>query len=149
MQGFSNLEELRITEGMRDSLLSGMKWLNFLTIMCCIGMGFVVLMGVGFLFGGTFVASLDSNTPTGLFPVMGIVYLIIAGVYVYPIMKCFNLISNTRKAMSGMQENLEMAADDFAAIMRFVGIFTIIALGLYALLIIVAIAGVGIIAFMR
>lgn len=135
----SNLEVLRVTEHMKGSLLSAMKWLKFITVMGCVGTAFiafcaVILLLVGFV--GPGVDQVGPNIERIFALVGGVFYALVAAVYIYPLKKSFSLISNTRQALSGYQANYENAADDFTAIIRFMGIMTLIGLVLIVLYIV-------------
>jgi hypothetical protein len=70
---------------------------------------------------------------------MGLLYLIIGVVYVYPIVKGFKLIDHTRKALrAGTNSDFEASADDLHSIMKYCGWITIISFVLYIIFLIVA-----------
>jgi len=129
------MEELKITDSMKQQLLDAMKWLKFLNIIMTIGVGIVVLIAIAFLFLPS-VSAIPSY-------VLTIFYLILAAIYLYPLLKSYKLVSSTRKAISeNSQMSLEIATGCFRSILRFMGIMTIVGICLYVLIIAcVAIAG--------
>src|SRR3712207_5786233 len=112
------MENLRVTDGMRQNLLSAMKWTKFLAVVCTIGVGLIVLFALAsFAFPSIVVDAFAQEVDTesiggtalwGSF--IGVLYLVIAALYVYPLIKAFALVKNTRKAMDGLQMNFEEAA---------------------------------------
>ena len=63
---------------------------------------------------------------------MGLIYLVVGVVYVYPIVKGFKLIDHTRKALrAGTNSDFEASADDLHSIMKYCGWITIISFVLY------------------
>jgi uncharacterized membrane protein len=63
---------------------------------------------------------------------MGLLYLVVGVVYVYPIVKGFKLIDHTRKALrAGTNSDFEASADDLHSILKYCGWITIISFVLY------------------
>ena len=63
---------------------------------------------------------------------MGLLYLVVGVVYVYPIVKGFKLIDHTRKALrAGTNSDFEASADVLHSIMKYCGWLTIISFVLY------------------
>ena len=88
---------LRVKESTKADLLTAAKWTKFLCIVGCIGLVFVVIFAI-FLFGaGTVASSMFSEMPFGAVA-MGIIYLVIAALYIYPIMKGFQFASGAKAA---------------------------------------------------
>ena len=70
--------------------------------------------------------------------VIGIVYLLLPLLYVYPIKKMLGFVRNTRNAVSvASQTALEDAFKDMHSVLKYWGIFTIVMLAFYAIAIIV------------
>lgn len=129
-----NRLNLVVTDWMVDNLLSAMKWLKFLTIVACVGIGFIVLAGLSMMY-----MSMQYVYGGGVAFFMGFMYLAMAAIYFYPIKKSFSLISRTRSAMAGDQSDFEWATDDFKSILKYIGILTIVLLSIYAVIILLAI----------
>lgn len=118
------MENLRITESIKANLLTAMKWMKFLTVVSIIGLALVALAAVVLPMSGIPQAWL-----------MSLIYIVAIAIYVYPIKKCLNIISSTRKAMNeASQAELEDAADSFRSVLKYMGILCIIVLSIYALL---------------
>lgn len=127
------MENLVVNEPIKQNLLSAMKWLNFLTIFLTVMVALIGLAGIAFLF-------MPANDKFPGF-IVGIVYIVMALVYVYPINKCFEIIRNVRNAINAsLQSSLEDATADFYAVMKYYGIMAIVAVAFYVLLIIFGIA---------
>ena len=128
---------LRVTSSMKASLLSSMKWLQFLLIISCIGLGLLLLLAIAMIIFSSALASFDDELSPAAMLGMGMLYLFIAALYVYPIVKGFHLVEHTRKALrAGTTSDFEASADDFHAIMKFCGILTIIGLAIYVIFIV-------------
>ena len=119
------MENLSITEGIRQNLLSATKWLKFLTIMGCIGTGLLLIAG-----GAVLILSHSySDTFTGILSVL------MTLLYIYPIVKSFELIKNIREAMdNASQMSLEASSANVKSLLRYFGILLIVFLSCYVLL---------------
>ncbi len=124
---------LTITDGMKSDLLSAVKWIKFLTIVACCATGLLVILGLVMLFVGEM-----TNT------IIGIVYFIIAIVYIPILKKAFAFIRQSRNACNN-DDNQELA-EMFASvkyIAKYIGVLNIVAIASYALVLIISIAIVG------
>ena len=133
-------EELVITPAIRLSLTESAKWARFLAIVGFVMVGLLVLLALGVgAFMGTLGAMMDFPFP-GVF--ISVLYLIIAALYFFPVLYLYNFASLTLKSLQvNNQEVLAKAFHNLRANLRFMGILTIVVLGLYVLLILIAIAG--------
>lgn len=123
------MENLRISESIQDNLLASAKWVNFLTIVCIVMMALVAMAGVSFMF----MPSIEGVPGK----VMGIVYILLPLLYVYPIKKMLSFVRNTRNAMSvASQASLEDSFSDMHSVLKYWGIITIVMLAVYAIAII-------------
>ncbi|MBR5715749.1 MAG: hypothetical protein IKX59_04125 [Bacteroidales bacterium] len=136
-EGVTPESRLRVTSQMKASLLSSMKWLQFLLIICCIGLGLLLLLAIAMIIFSSAFPTIDNELSPAVTLGMGMLYLFIAALYVYPIVKGFHLVEHTRKALrAGTTSDLEASADNFHAIMKFCGILTIIGIALYVIFIV-------------
>lgn len=137
-------EELKVTETMREHLLKAASWLKFLAVMGVIGVVMMVLVSIGFMVFGN---QLGDEIPLG--GSLGVVYLVLAAIYIYPLVKSFSLIRHTREAfrVENGQPDIEQAAADCHAILKFMGVLTIVLMVVYVLIligaVIVGVAGMG------
>jgi hypothetical protein len=134
---------LQVDDFSKSYLLEAARWAKFLSIMGFIGIGFMILGG---LFGGMMMTSFSGGSAMGALGGTGILllYVLIAAIYIYPILALYRFSSNIKPAiLSSNQEQFNTALRNLKGMFKFLGIFTIIFLALYVLFIIV-IAVVGI-----
>ncbi len=135
------MENLEISASIRQNLLSAMKWLKFLAVCGTVCMAIVFVAGVVFLFLP------DYNGVPGV--AVGLVYIVMAFVYIYPLKKTFEIVREVRSALNGnSQTSLEFAALATRSVLKFMGVLTIVALSVYAVVIILAGVVGGILALM-
>lgn len=121
------LENLKITEGIKNDLLTSAKWTKFLAVTGTVAMVITALAGLCMLFFCDGAAE----------KAMGVCYVIVIALYVYPLKKMFNIVRTTREAMNDVsQESLEQATSNLLSLTKFMGILTIIVLVIYAIAII-------------
>jgi uncharacterized membrane protein YphA (DoxX/SURF4 family) len=119
--------QLRVTPLIKKTLLSSTKWMKFLSIVFCILMVLVLLMGIFFLHLGSMpIAETDAyQFSSTLFLCFGVLYVILSIVYIYPIVNAFRLISHTRKALNAdSTADFEASAADLHSILWFLGVMT-------------------------
>jgi len=127
------MENLRITNGMAENLLSAVKWLKFLTVVAVVALALVLVIGL---------VTISTGVAQGIAVFVGELFAV--AFYAYPIVKSFALIANVRKALgSGDQAAFEESADNVRAIMKYIGILTIIFLSLYVLVLLIAFLAAG------
>ena len=127
------MENLIITESIKNSLLAASKWLNFLTILAIIGAAFIGIAGICLLLIP--MAGMERSGAIGI----GIIYIILALVYIYPIKKSLSAIRNTQDALyTSRQESLDTAATNIHELLRYLGIMSIVILSIYVLIFIIA-----------
>ena len=119
-----------VNSGMKADLLSAAKWAKFLCIIGCIGLILLVIAGIlMFAVGSSFGFA---GTPFGAG--MGVLYLIIAAIYVYPIIKGFQFANGAKAAcLTDNEAQLARGFSGLRSVLQFFGILTIIVLVLYAL----------------
>ena len=107
-------------------------------------MVFIIVIFAIFLLGaGSVASSMFSEMPFGAVA-MGIIYLVIAALYIYPIMKGFQFASGAKAACLSDDENeLARGIKGLSSLTQFMGIITIIILVIYALILLFALIGVG------
>lgn len=134
---------LRVKESTKADLLTAAKWTKFLCIVGSIGMALIVIFGIFLLGAGTLASSMFSDMPFGAVA-MGVLYLVIAALYIYPIMKGFQFASGAKAACLSDDENeLARGIKGLSSLTQFLGIITIIFLVIYAFVILFALIGVG------
>lgn len=127
------MENLKMTNSIAENLLTATKWLKFLNIVAAVGVALVVIAGL-------FMAV--SGAPQGLLLLVS--YMIAAGIYAYPLIKSFSLVSNIREAINSDSQNaLESAAENFKSLLKYMGVLTIVVLCLYVVILLCAVIFVG------
>ena len=138
---FMNRETAMIvSEKMKADLLSSAKWAKFLCIIGCIGLVFMVLAGIGMIALGGFVSSHVPGGGAGLGAPMGVFYLILAVIYIYPLIKGFQFANATKAAcLSNNEGELARGIDGMRCWLKFCGILTIIYLVICVLALLIGI----------
>lgn len=125
------------------------KWARFLSIAGFIFLGIIVIAGIGFtVFLSTNMAGMTDGEfgATGAMAGMGVgmafFYVLIAAVWFFPILYLYRFSNSLRKAVaSDDQQALNIAFQNLKICLRYVGIVSIIVLAIYAIAIVVGIAG--------
>ena len=126
-----------VSEKMKADLLTSAKWAKFLCIVGCIGVALLVIMAiVMFAFG----SSLGSVPMPGLGAVTGFIYLIMAAIYIYPLIKGFQFANGVKAAcLSNDESELARGFEGMRSWFTFMGILAIIGLVLYAIIFLIGI----------
>ena len=122
---------MTVSQGMKDDLLTTAKWMKFLCIIGCIGVALMLILGLAMFFVGASIGG--GNTPLGAG--MGFLYLILAAIYIYPIIKGFQFANGTKAAC--LTDNEYELARGFAGLrdlLRFMGILAIVCIVIYVLI---------------
>ncbi|KAA3651643.1 MAG: hypothetical protein DWP98_02770 [Bacteroidetes bacterium] len=141
--------ETNISEISKKHLLETSRWANFLAILSFIFIGIILIAGV---FVGFAYFALDQvsnqysenqfsspfSMPSRLYStILLIVYLIIALIYFFP---SYYLYQFANKMKNGLLKNETVNIDEgfskLKSVFKFWGIYTILALGLYAIIIV-------------
>lgn len=123
------------------------KWAQFLAI---IGFVLTALIVVAGLFMGSFMSifkEMSGNTqmPPMPFAVLSVVYVIMGGVYFIPSWFLYKFSTETRKALLGNDEEiLTQAFANLRRTFKFLGIMTIVIVGLYVLVLIAVMIGAAV-----
>jgi hypothetical protein len=134
----TQLEQLIINSNAKAFLKETAKWAFFLSIIGFIGIAFLVILAI-------FSKVIFSNIPQAkLVPfdlglVMTIFYLLFAALYFFPVYYLMQFSNKMKKALA--TKNDETLADAFEVLKshyKFIGVFTIISLSLYVMLIAVS-----------
>ena len=137
-----SLQDGHVSDLAIDLLRRTKGWVMFLAVLGYIGTAFMLLTALGLIVGGSFASSTDMAALPFSLTAMGVAYLIIAAVYVYPCVK-LNQYSNSIKRLlnSRVSVDLETALDKQRAFWKFAGIFAIIMLIMYVGLIVFMMIG--------
>ena len=118
------------------------KWGRFISIAALV----MVALGALFMFlTFTSVGAMGLSTlgaETGIFAIVGLIYAVIIGIYVYVLIKLYRFSTSAiRAADSGEQYAASEAFSALASVFKTVGIFLAIFLGFYAILIVFGLIG--------
>ena len=117
------------------------KWGYFLSIIGFIGIGFIVLIAI---FAGSISGMMMNSMPgfvSGSF--ITVMYLVTAFLYFFPVYYLFRFSRGMLKAISNNSaEELTNALEFLKSHYKFIGILTIILLGVYALMFFFGLLGV-------
>lgn len=130
--------ELEVGDEIKGYLKETAKWAYLLSILGFVGIGFMVIGGISF----TFLSSMNTfpmNSANGMgnFVGIGIVYIVLALVYFFPIMYLFKFSSKMKKALgSNNNADFKIAFSNLKAHYKYIGIFSIVIISLYVLILI-------------
>lgn len=139
----TQLEQLTLTGASKSFLKETVKWARFLSF---VGFILIAFMLVFAAFSSTIfnmAAKVQPGIPQGIGLSVAIIYLILSIIYFFPVFYLLQFSSKMKKALA--TKNDETLAGAFKMLKshyKFIGVFTIITLSLYALLFIVSLMGV-------
>ncbi len=139
----TQLTELNLNAHSRSFLKEIAGWTYFLSIIGFIFVGSLVLIAVSAnsIYNNMAQFSQESPFDVGLF--MTAVYVIVALIYFFPILFLFKFSKRLKSALKSKEdEELASALEILKSHYKFIGVFTIIVLSLYALAIIAGLLGV-------
>jgi len=123
----SNEESLTLSPAGVGYLLETAKWTKFLSILGFIGIGLMVI-------GGLVVSTTMSQFAGGQAAVMGVVYVIMSAIYFFPILYLYKFSNDLKEALNRSNgSQLELALGNLKSHYKFIGILTIVLLGIYLL----------------
>ncbi|RZJ73175.1 MAG: hypothetical protein EOO45_10310 [Flavobacterium sp.] len=140
--------ELQITPMAQGFLKETAKWAMFLSILGFIGLGFCVLFALMMFSMGGAMATDEMAGMEGMGGGMGamaamggtfigVVYLLIAVFYFFPVYYLYKFASNTKQAFANNNtEQLTGAFENLKSHYKFIGVLTIIGIALSILMII-------------
>ncbi len=112
------------------------KWGNLLAIVGYVFMGIMVMLSLAMIIGFSFISK-DAGFPMWI---MGLVYLLLAGVYYIPVTYLYRFSNQMKLAVHRNDEKLYTTGfANLKSLFKFFGIFTFVLLGLYVLIFIGAI----------
>ena len=142
----SNLFTLQIDHQSSSFLGETARWAKFLSILGFIGCGLLVLVAI---FAGTVFSYFGrlgggAALATGMGAFVSVFYILIALLYFFPCLYLFNFASKMQVAIrSNDQDRLNESLKNLKSHFRFVGILTIVWLGLCLLLFVLGIISAG------
>ncbi|WP_237588861.1 hypothetical protein [Polaribacter sargassicola] len=138
----TQLEQLTLTSASKSFLKETAKWAKFLAVL---GFIFIGLMVVFAIFSTTIfdlASKMQEGVPANLGLIMTAVYLVLAFIYFFPVYYLLQFSNKMKKALlSKDDEILAKAFQMLKSHYKFIGVFTIITISLYILLIVVSVLG--------
>ncbi|MUV04963.1 hypothetical protein GN157_14700 [Flavobacterium rakeshii] len=133
--------ELQITNESKEYLRVAAKWSGFLAIVGFVFLGLGALGGFSMLALGSAMGSAMGGAMGGLSgSVFGIFYLLVVALAFIPTLYLYKFSSRTKQALlSNRTEDLTESMKNLKSYFRFMGIFTLIVIVLYILLIVIGI----------
>jgi len=108
-------------------------WVRFMSILMFIGAAFMIIFGLVAGVVGIAGGAFEGAVFLILYPLMGLLYI-------FPALFLFRYASRIRDFMAhGLSENLDAALEAQKSFWKFIGILTLIILGIYAVIFVVAI----------
>lgn len=129
--------ELKVTDCVQTDLITAAKWGKFLAIV-----GFVT---IGLMFMGSLFLLIASTTPFigGQFAIMGVIYLVMGIIFVFPTLHLLRFSNRMLSGISsGKQTDFELGIEYLRSLFKFIGIYTIVILGMYILIFLTGFLGV-------
>ena len=112
------------------------KWGNLLAIVGYVFMGLIIMASLIMIIGFSFISK-ETGFPMWI---LGLVYLVMAGVYYIPVTYLYRFSQQMKLAVKRHDEQLYTSGfANLKSLFKFFGIFTIVMLALYGLMIVVAI----------
>ena len=136
--------DLQLDLTAKDFIKETAKWAYFLSILGYVGIGLLVIIAV---FAGTLFSALGVGLGGGIQGgafglMMGFVYFAMAAIYFFPVYYLHKFASNAKKAFrDNDSEALTTSFQYLKSHYKFIGIFVLILLALYGLLIVFAVLG--------
>lgn len=136
--------ELQLDHAAKDFLKETAKWAYFLSILGYVGIGFLLIIAV---FAGTLFSALGAGfggaIGGGSFGfIMGFVYFVMAAIYFFPVYYLNKFASNAKRAFrENDSEALTTSLQYLKSHYKFIGIFVVILLSLYGLVLVFAVLG--------
>lgn len=138
MENTQNEEkQLVITEEVKGYLLVTAKWCKFIAIVGFVGLGILALFGFFAMLG---VPLMQRNNVYAASVLFGLVYVIFAIVYIFPLLYLYRFSVEMKLGVLNNDEG-EMTSGflNLKKLAKFTGILTIVVLGLYALMFVIAV----------
>ncbi|WP_159947199.1 DUF5362 family protein [Polaribacter septentrionalilitoris] len=132
----TQLEQLTLTSASKQFLKETAKWAFFLSI---IGFLLIFLMLILAVFANTIfsMVAMQPGIPENIGMIMTITYLVLAVIYFFPVYYLMQFANKMKKAIATKNdETLTGSFEMLKSHYKFLGVFTIITISLYILLII-------------
>jgi hypothetical protein len=124
---------LVINEEINEYLSETSRWANFLAIVGYVGMGLLMVIAIVMMVGLSRMGDMvGSRIPGGL---MGFIYIIFAVIYYFPVSYLHKFSREMKQGLSSKDMNsVSFGFKNLKSLFKFLGIFTIVILSVYALI---------------
>lgn len=141
------VDNLRLDSQSLEYLRETAKWAKFIAIVGFVMIGLMVLIA---FFMGAFLSAFSQDMPSPIpASFFTVLYLILAGVYVFPVLYLFRFATKMQIAINKQdQQYLQDSLSNLKSHYKFIGIVMLIFIGLYAIGIIFALIGGAAAAFL-
>lgn len=117
-------------------LMETARWGKLLAILGFIGLGLLVLLG---LFYSAFISTLSGNEleglPMGLSWMIGLIYVVLAVLFFFPVLYLYRFSIKTQSSIRSKNTvELTQAFSNLKSVFKFFGIYTIVIMVIYALI---------------
>ena len=117
-------------------LMETARWGKLLAILGFIGLGLLVLLG---LFYSAFISALSGNEleglPMGLSWMIGLIYVVLAVLFFFPVLYLYRFSIKTQSSIRSKNTGeLTQAFSNLKSVFKFFGIYTIVIMVIYALI---------------
>ena len=127
-----------INDQIRNHLLETSKWMKFLSIIGFIGLGLMVIAALVILVAGSSFESLSGAAGGTFF--IALIYLLMAVLYFFPVLYLFKSATGLKNGLIGNNnDQLVSGFENLKSHYKFVGIFMIVILSIYALVFVLGI----------
>ncbi|MDF3026372.1 MAG: hypothetical protein K0S23_679 [Fluviicola sp.] len=121
-------DKLRINNSIKENLITAAKWARFLAVMAFV---FTGIMGIASLV--ILIAALSSGIPSLIG--MGLGYMIVTIVFIFPGLYLIRFAGSTEKGLrSNKQGEFDYGIQNLKSLFKFMGIYTIVLIGVYILI---------------
>lgn len=136
---------MTVNERMKADLLSAAKWAKFLCIVGCVGVGLIVIIAISMFVFGSVAHNGVCAPPLG--EALVLLYLVLAAIYIYPLIKGFQFANSTKAAcLSDDEHELARGFEGLSSLLKYCGILTIVCIAIY---VVVIIFGIGLASVLR
>ncbi len=136
--------ELNLSNNILGMLKETTTWSYFLSIIGFIGIGFMILGGIIMTaVMGTMANEFNPYQNMGFSPAyIGLIYIVMAAIYFFPVLYLFNFSRKMRTALrTKNNDDLTAAFSNLKSHYKFLGIFTIVVISIYVLILLFAMIG--------
>jgi hypothetical protein len=131
-----------LTGEIKNYLLETAKWGKFLAIVGYIGIGLMLVIAIGIMAVGSGTSQMFPGMMGMNMGFFGVIYIAIAAVYFFPVYYLHKFSLKIAEGVSGQNpQNITIGFQNLKSLFKFMGIFTIVIMSIYALVFMFAIVG--------